>query len=64
MPEASDAVPVPARQTFFLTAISSSRAVVQLAEFDGETDATPDPDAVPQPELPSPAATLVLNLGL
>ena len=44
MPEASDAVPVPVRHTFFTTAISSSRPVVQLAEPDGETDATPDPD--------------------
>ena len=64
MPEASDAVPVPVRHTFFHTAISSSRPLVQLAEPDGETDATPDPDAVPQPELPSPAATRVFNLGL
>ena len=64
MPEASDAVLVPVKHTFFHTAISSSRPIVQLAEPDGETDATPDPDAVPQPELPSPAATRVFNFGL
>ena len=37
---------------------------MQLAEPDGEIDATPDPDAVPQPELPSPAATIVFTIGL
>ena len=38
--------------------------VVQLAEPDGETDTTPDSDAVIKPELPSPAATRIFNPGL
>ena len=58
MPEASDAVPTPIRHTFFTTANSSSRPVVRLAEPDGETN------AVPQPELPSPASTNVFKLSL
>ena len=56
LPEASDAVPTQIRHTFFPTANSSSRPVVLLAEPDGETN------AVPQPELPSPASTNVVTL--
>ena len=58
MPEASDVVPTPIRHTFFTTANSSSRPVVLLAEPDGKNN------AVPQPELPSPASTNVFNPAL
>ena len=58
MPEASDAVPTQIRHPFFLTANCSSRPVVTLPEPDGDTN------AVPQPELPSPASTNVFNPAL
>ena len=57
MPEASSAVPVPVRHTFFHKASSSSsRPVVQLAHPD---EFMPAPDTAPQP-----IGTNVFNPGL
>ena len=57
MPEASAAVPVPVRHTFFHTATaSSSRPVEHLAHPD---ESMPAPDTAPQP-----TATNVFNPGL